>query len=227
MAPAIIMWSISMVQPQDADNYKLWCSRDLCWPLLSRNQKKNYKKRYKNMLNDYLVMKPSAFTYSEPKAAACGPEITASEITRREKNMNAIYAQATNTINHVSDEQKQREYLIGRLDEIFRTKNSDLEVVFGMKEVRPRTVNELIEFISKGKYELRDGYLDTPDWYSMDSFLCYFDWKDPSIKNDPEGYKAARKVMDLARTETQDCIKIKSPEAGLDAMQAFEKRTFH
>jgi hypothetical protein len=135
---------------------------------------------------------------------------------------------------------EQRHYLENRLQSAHREHNSGLESHFNIWGGKPKTLNEAVELIKAGKFEVNqknlDGYNhmaggcfddEEKSEASFDNYsfveVLKFDVPQP----DKVGYKAAEKLLDKAYTDAKDQIKVLDVEAGLKALKDFESATFH
>lgn len=117
-----------------------------------------------------------------------------------------------------SDEATQRHYLISRLDEVYYTQKDKLASTFHLHDdAPPKTGEEFLERIKAGKISFKDTK-KTRAYYWADLVI----WRDPEVSADNEGYEAAKKLLKDERKKTMDIIQIRSPEEGLEALQAFE-----
>lgn len=123
----------------------------------------------------------------------------------------------------------ERSYLNTRLGDIGRTKRDELKRQYGlMDDKAPATAAEFVDRIKKGLFVVtKQARFDEDGIYSAkDAFSNSTRWRDPSVKEDKEGYKKAEAVLDKALTDTLDTIRILAPEAGLKALKDFEAQSF-
>lgn len=121
---------------------------------------------------------------------------------------------------------QQKNYFGQRAVEIFFEKKEALKKDFGLiDDEAPRTAKELAARIAAGKFVI-DTTKEVSEWDF--SIRRAFSWRDPSVKKDEDGYKAARKVLDKKLTETKDII-VASEKAtdALAAVKDLETATFH
>jgi hypothetical protein len=123
-----------------------------------------------------------------------------------------------------NNEANQRNYLTSRLNTIKTTKYSDLERKFGLRGDRdPSTPEELINRIKEGKYKVDEKNMKR----SAYSPVTLFTWKDPSVKEDHEGFEKARKRLDELYTQAYDNVIVDDVKSALTAVQKFEEKTIH
>lgn len=104
------------------------------------------------------------------------------------------YSAAT-VVTADSIEAKQRKTLSSALYDAFRTKVDAAKKQFGLVgDDAPESIKDLIARIAAGKYVIADKYEDS---YAGD-FFYRVSWRDPAIKEDKDGYKAARADLDKA-----------------------------
>lgn len=117
-----------------------------------------------------------------------------------------------------------RQYIEGRLMQIYHNKSGALQRDFGLvDDERPTTAKELITRITEGKFKVSADKMEKDSYSPMD----YFRWRDPSVKEDRAGFNTALVNMNEAKTEVQDTIMVGTPADALTALKAFESKTFH
>lgn len=138
---------------------------------------------------------------------------------KQEEDMNS-YATAA-TINVADNAEKdQRRYLERRLSDIFYSKKNTAKKQFGLvNDDAPRTFEDLKARLDAGKYVIDEKDAKKKDW---NNGLSYVEWRDPSVKQDQEGYDAWKKAAKAELTRIEDSIKIDAPADALKAVQAFE-----
>lgn len=118
---------------------------------------------------------------------------------------------------------QQKNYLAGRANEIFYDLRSKMRGQFHMDAPdSPSSPKELYERLTKGEFTVEKA--DSDKSFGWDSWTTYFSWR--TQPRDEVGYRAARKLLDKALTETKDAIIVKDAEGGLEALKAFEAKTF-
>lgn len=133
----------------------------------------------------------------------------------------SAYAHATMIAAPADPDAAKRCRLEYRLNDIYVTKKNELRKKFGLiDDDEPKNPKEMDERIKAGKFIIKGLNDDKPrNWF------CWYEalrWRDPAVKEDQDGFDAAKKDLKKAFVETQDIIAIKDPEAGLEAMKAFE-----
>jgi hypothetical protein len=146
---------------------------------------------------------------------------------QEEGNNPMCYAKQTVKFDEVNEStvlQDQRKFLLNDLYEKYITFRDDLHSHFHMDPVGPKNAGEALEWLKAGKYK------EIPKEKLQDGFYYLFQlvtWEDKENPADVDGYNAAIEKLKKAYNDATRTIKIKSPEAGLDALVAFESATFH
>jgi hypothetical protein len=118
-----------------------------------------------------------------------------------------------------------RQHLEMRLSEYACEKRNDLEKAYGLIDnPRPDTAQQLIDYITKGQYIVPEDKKNARTWGVPTE---WFRWRDPSIKEDRDGFEKASDALYEARDAAEDTIIVKGPDAGLDAVNAFKAQTFN
>jgi hypothetical protein len=114
-----------------------------------------------------------------------------------------IYANAAISQTTENMESKQRDYFRDRARSIKYTLLSQAERAFGIcTDEPPRTAKEMVERIKAGMYVLPS---DDDDWGRQS-----IQWRDPSIKRDRDGFRAAAKKIDDEYQSIKDKIMAQS-----------------
>lgn len=143
-----------------------------------------------------------------PKAA-CGWK------NKKDENPMTNYAAAT-VVTADSIEKDQRRALSSALYIAFRAKVDAAKKQFGLTgDTPPETTEEMIQRIQDGKFVLPEKY---EDQYASAS---YIEWRDPAIKQDKDGYKAARKELDTEYSALELKLAIIPVADGLAAVEAY------
>lgn len=122
-----------------------------------------------------------------------------------------------------TETQDQRNYLSRQLSSVAYAKDVETMKSFGLTDdPTPRKGSELLDRIKSGKYILRD---EKSVRYA-ESALDYFEWRDPAVVKDQDGFDAAAKVMQKSRIDAERTIQIAAPADGLAALKAFEAMSF-
>lgn len=151
--------------------------------------------------------------------ADCKPApATASKLSwknKKDENPMTNYAAAT-VVTADSIEKDQRYALTSALYSAFRTKVDAAKKQFGLTgDGTPETLKEMIQRIQDGKFVLPEKY---EDQYASAS---YIEWRDPAIKQDKDGYKAARKELDAEHQALNLKLAIIPVADGLAAVEAY------
>lgn len=131
--------------------------------------------------------------------------------------------QKENTMN-INLDADTRNYLNLRLNQVNDEKVEDARSFFLPEPFYPKTGAEL-------KKALADGWLtvsakdDTQFKYS--NWAAYVSLRDPALKYDEDGWKAALNKVDDDYTKVRDAIMVKTPADALAALNAFEGTTYH
>jgi hypothetical protein len=172
---------------------------------------------------DFEICAPVQMT--APRMNVTATEIQAKYPWSKKKKAKAMYNdydEFETPIQTRTDEQKKRDYLASRLDEIGFTKRNEARKAFHMDADAPCTVQDLIDRIKAGTFTLDEKKAKEQSAYCL---MYTIDWHDPATPADEAGYRAARDAFKKAKTETQDQIKIADPADGLKAIQALEAWT--
>lgn len=115
-------------------------------------------------------------------------------------------------------------HLKNRLWAIEMEKENELLKAYGLKDdASPETVKDLVQRIKDGKYTVSKEYETKPSIYPAGLIR----WRDPEMKEDPEGYETARKTLTKAYKDAEDEIVVLPPEKGLETLRAFQAMTFN
>lgn len=113
-------------------------------------------------------------------------------------------------------------YLQTRVNTIDYTKDQELRKQFGLvDDDAPRSAVEFVKRIQDGKFTLKDG-ADKNAYRPSE----YIRWRDPSVKEDKDGYVVAENALRKMVQATVDIVNIKSADDGLTAVQALEAWTY-
>ena len=133
----------------------------------------------------------------------------------------AIALNVQNAMPQDTTADRQREYLMDRLNDIRFHKEVALERAYGLTDDEPpRTAEDFLKRIEDGQYILREDNRYRRDFYDR------VRWRDPDLKEDQDGFHAATEILRAATTTTRDQILIMDPKDGLLAMQTFEASEF-
>lgn len=136
---------------------------------------------------------------------------------KQEPDMKATYI-STNVNAVDSQDANARQYLGGRAEMVFYAKDHDLRKTFGLEDDEyPYDPKDMVKRIQDGKFVLEEGK------HGSSRIL----WRDPELKEDKEGYKAAKEKMEVGYTKVTDDIMVLYPDQGLESLRTFEAETFH
>lgn len=114
--------------------------------------------------------------------------------------------------NTIDDE---RSYLRNRIYDISDTKFAALDKKYGFREeLPPKTVDEMQNRLKEGKYTVHSNYTNGRQPVLL--------WKDPSIKEDEEGFKKAKDTFDIERQKALDIVNILPPVEALKVLAELE-----
>lgn len=117
---------------------------------------------------------------------------------------------------------KKLEYLNSRLQDTTYKIREDLEKAFGLVDDKaPATPSELVKRITDGKFILPKNE-DQRDFYGLRAVIDSIRWRDPSVKEDNDGYKAANAKLEAEAIKARDLIMVSTPENAIAAVQALE-----
>lgn len=114
----------------------------------------------------------------------------------KKKDVNPMSSYSTATVVTAdSVELTQRRTLRDFAYEAFEAKKTAAKKQFGLVgDDAPETMKEALDRILAGKYVLTEKNADR----SIYSFMSYIAWRDPSVKEDKDGYKAAKADLQAA-----------------------------
>jgi hypothetical protein len=122
-----------------------------------------------------------------------------------------------------------RNRLLERAGEASYQKRNDLRKAFNLDDdANPTTLKDFFARIKDGKYTITsdEKELNRERW-SLDSVVEEITWRDPTRIEDEDGYEAASELLRNALNDVSDEIIVKTPEAGLESLRAFQAKTFH
>lgn len=169
---------------------------------------------------------PTPWVPAIPKIgkAYCGPQQEqGNNPMNYDYNSKTAYASAA--ITQADPDQPKRDYLVGRLQTTYYTKESDLRSQFGLEDdAAPKTPKEMADRIAAGKFVIRgteyeDAYEDGERYFYPSEALS---WRDPTVKEDHDGYITAIGAMNKFRIGLLDIVKVKDLDAAFDTIKALE-----
>lgn len=125
---------------------------------------------------------------------------------------------------------KGKEHLLSRAHSESWNKRRALRKAFHLDpDSEPETLKDFIQRIKDGKFEtdLTEKEQAERTFYSLERMFEEIEWRDPAVPADEAGFNAAEATMDKAYEDVRDDIVVKEPEAGLEALRAFQAKTFH
>lgn len=109
----------------------------------------------------------------------------------------------------------ERCYLRGRIFEIENTKYIDARRKYGLLDNDvPTTSEEMTKRLKDGKYAVFSDYKDG-------RYPC-IRWRDPSVKEDTEGFASFQKSFKAATQKTEDAVNILPPADALKSVHELE-----
>jgi hypothetical protein len=122
----------------------------------------------------------------------------------------------------------QRNHARGRLRDLRDAKDLDLRKQFGLDDdASPKSPKELAKRIADGKFVIKkvDEDMDEEDdyFYWQDAIR----WRDPAVKEDKVGYKAATTELGKSYQRAKDQIILGTVADSLKVLQDFESGTIH
>ena len=140
---------------------------------------------------------------------------------------NVAYAVAAQAAPVESDLSKARKYLATRIDDVIFDKKLELKKTFGLTDDKsPETFTDFLARIQAGKYVYPEEKKDKPRFDTW-SIVAGIRWRDPAVKEDMEGYEAAKVLLKAAAQDALDVIRVSSEADGLAALKDFQSKTFH
>ena len=116
-------------------------------------------------------------------------------------------------------------YLNDRASQVFYKKADELPRKFGLEDdAAPRSVSEFLKRIQDGKFMYKDETKKDTEGYFYRPYEG-IRWRDPSVKEDNAGHKAAYEALSAAYQDTKDTIAIGTPAEGLAAVKTLEAWT--
>jgi hypothetical protein len=116
-------------------------------------------------------------------------------------------------------------YLYDRANSVFYKKADELPRLFGLSDdAAPRTVSDFIKRIQDGMFTIKDESKKDVEGYFYRP-IEGIRWRDPSVKEDTAGHKAAMEALNTAYQDTKDTIAIGTPAEGLAAVKALDAWT--
>jgi len=140
------------------------------------------------------------------------------------KKENPMYVDYVTNDKHT--ESAKTNYLLQRASNVKYKIQEDLRIKFGLNDDEtPHTAQELVDRITSGKYILpteKEAELLNDRCWPYPSAMAGIKWRDPAVKEDRAGYKAAEKQLETAFDDVHDAVMIKSNDDALAAIKEFE-----
>lgn len=116
-----------------------------------------------------------------------------------------------------------RDYLLKRVATVYEAKKLELYRFLVEAPGTPRTMADMIDRITNGKFTYKEGYTANSEG-QWNTALDFISWR--TKPEDQAGYEAAKKVLIEDSTEVRDQIMVKDPDSALDALKAFEAKSY-
>lgn len=168
----------------------------------------------------YPTVKCSLADCQQATAEPCKPKRIwdkACNENKKEEIPMSAYSSAT-VITADSIEAQQRKTLKSALYDAFRAKVFDAKKKFGLvDDDAPETIKDFFARVAAGKYVIKEKYEEM----SAYNFISYVQWRDPSVKEDKDGYKAARADLDKEHSALELRIAILPIADALTAVETY------
>lgn len=125
--------------------------------------------------------------------------------------------------------EKARNRLLERAGEASYSKRMEMRKTFNLDDdAAPTTLKDFFARIKDGKFIIPtdEKELSRERW-NTDAVVDEIEWRDPARLEDQDGFDAAMKLLNTAYNDVSDEIIVKTPEAGLESLRAFQAKTFH
>lgn len=123
-----------------------------------------------------------------------------------------------------NDNQRKLNYSGGRIYAIWDRKNDELRKQFFLDEIKPSSLEDMIERIKAGTYSVQsEEFQNERTWWDKWDFII---WRTADEQKDQVGYDKARKALDAAKIKAEDAANLLSSEAAAAAISAFEGWTY-
>lgn len=199
------------------------------WVGLTREERKQFfKEQIENMAN-YQTTAPTVNTLNCPltwlneinSLAICPPiPVSYQDQTAQCKKMKEDTMHTDANL-----ETRQREQLSYRVDHVASEKDNEARHFFGLvDDGYPSTAGDLIARITGGKYMVASDKMDTETYGSP---TRYIRWRDPAVKEDQNGYKAALDKIEAAQEIVNDMASFAPLADAFKAFNDFKAATFH
>lgn len=147
-----------------------------------------------------------SFADCKPCAAPCKAKKPWPENNKKEEIPMSSTAYASLAVNAETIEGGQRKYLNSRLYDIYETLKTKLKKQFGLQDDdQPATIKEALKRIQDGKFIVPEKYEDG----SACDMGYRLRWRDPAIKEDKDGFKAAKAELVTAYTKALDAAALR------------------
>jgi hypothetical protein len=215
---------------RDADEWEDWISYSRAKRQRLKDKwfkKENMNSDPYNSFDSFVSLSLGNCTNSYPSAPCGFVTNKLSDIQNQEGKTPMCYAKVNTTrieeVNESTVLQDQRQFLTDDLYRAYDKKRNELHKHFHMEPVGPQTVQDLIDWVKKDNFEIKKDLMKEAAF----NFQYLVKWVDKEHTPDEEGHAKALDALRKAYGDAQRVIKIKSAEAGLDALTSFEAATFH
>jgi hypothetical protein len=192
---------------------------------MSDNWQQVYNEVFPPLISDFKMDQPVATTapcwYIKPVAVEEEKEHTMSCFDDDCECNNSFAAAAVTNIT-VSDEAKQRAYIMDRIGGLRWEKQSDLEEQFYMNSPRPKTLQQMADWLKAGNYTVNG--LDKEPAKEVHYWQDYFSWRTKPA--DRVGFQIAGKALDAAVQTARDAAALLSITEATAAMNTLAAWTY-
>lgn len=121
----------------------------------------------------------------------------------------------------------QRKHLYERARDVQGTKWLELRKLYRIDDDEaPKTMDDLLARLKDGKFVFdNEKYKDREFYYASD-IISRVRWRDPNAPADKAGFAAAEELLNKAFTALTDEIIVSDPKDALEALKAFEAKSF-
>ena len=170
------------------------------------------------IIDDYMINPPMvSFSQVTSLAPFNQPQVCNTVPCAKPKGNNPMYVD-----NDKHIESSKINYLSDRAATVQYRKEQDARKTFGLvDDMAPETAAELVKRIQDGKFILKD---ETKDKNVYEP-ARYIKWRDPAVKEDTAGFRAAVDALAKVYQDTKDTIAIGTPAEGLAAVKALDAWT--
>jgi hypothetical protein len=129
-----------------------------------------------------------------------------------------------------TSEDRSKDHLLQRVETARYEKLNALRKAYGtINDDEPNTMKDFFDRIAAGKYilDLTPEQQANRSFWNTRDIVDYITWRDPAVKQDHEGLKAASGALQKAVNDVSDEIIVKTPAEGLQSLRDFQAKTFN